>query len=395
MKDLFPKEILSSTTEVHQFMHGKKSQIIYSVILITLLVVICLLPVLKVSIYTSARGIVRPDKERFTLQVPNSGKITHVNLKNNTEVTKGDTLLVMDNAIILEKYNLAQQQIVDLSAFVEDLSYLLNTKNVKLTELQSGKYKKEYLLYKQKKLELRTRLNKLKIDKERSAKLFDKGVIARVEFEDTNFEYDLALSNFNQLNQQQFSTWQSSLTEFQNKLLELKSTSAQLEKNKSQFVITAPITGVLINTAAMEVGSYLNAGQTFVDISPNTNLLVECYISPQDIGLLKMDNEVHFQLDAFNYNQWGLATGRVTDIGKDVEIINNTSMFKVLCQLHNKELQLKNGFVGKLKKGMTLSAQFKLAKRSLFDLLYDKVDNWLNPSAKSFADTNQVTMTKL
>ena len=42
-------------------------------------------------------------------------------------------------------------------------------------------------------------------------------------------------------------------------------------------------------------------------------------------------------------------------------------------------LQLKSGRVGKLKKGMTVSAHFMVTRRSLFDLLYQKIDDWANP----------------
>ncbi len=55
-------------------------------------------------------------------------------------------------------------------------------------------------------------------------------------------------------------------------------------------------------------------------------------------------------------------------------------MFKVICSLDQKQLQLKNGFKGKLKKGMTLNARFFIINRSAFELLYDKVDDWFNPS---------------
>lgn len=125
-----------------------------------------------------------------------------------------------------------------------------------------------------------------------------------------------------------------------------------------------------------------------MEISPDTNLLVECFISPQDIGLLKLNNQANFQIDAYNYNQWGLATGEIIDIGKDIEFIENASVFKIQCKINEKQLKLKNGFAGELKKGMTLNAQFKLAERSLFDLLYDKVDDWVNPSQKSLAVKN-------
>ena len=39
----------------------------------------------------------------------------------------------------------------------------------------------------------------------------------------------------------------------------------------------------------------------------------------------------------------------------------------------------KNGRTGRLKKGMTVSAHFMVTRRSLFDLLYQKMDDWANP----------------
>lgn len=388
MKQIIPKEIIDSTVEVHQFEHSTKSKIIYSIILLSIFVILVLLPFLKVDIYTSARGLIKPDKERLSITSLNSGKIVFENINNNSLVHKGDTLLVLDDAIIHEKLKLSSQQIDDLHLFIEDLTVLLEIKHIKVSQIQTPKYKKEYLAYQQKNHELQTRFKKLQRDFERSSMLYKKEVVAKVEFENTKFDYDLAISNINQLKQQQHNTWQAELTHYNNNLLEFESTSNQLKENKSQFVVKAPITGVLINAKSLEIGSFLNSGEPFVEISPNTNLIVECYISPQDIGLLKLNNKAKFQIDAYNYNQWGLATGKIIDIGKDIEFIENTSAFKIQCQINEVELKLKNGFVGKLTKGMTLNAQFKLVERTLFDLLYDKVDDWVNPSQKTIASIN-------
>lgn len=87
-----------------------------------------------------------------------------------------------------------------------------------------------------------------------------------------------------------------------------------------------------------------------------------------------------YQIDAYNYNQWGTALGEILSIGKDVISINNKPFFKVKCQIDQKYLTLENGVKGRLKKGMTLTAQFILAERSLYDLLYDGVNDWLNPA---------------
>lgn len=40
----------------------------------------------------------------------------------------------------------------------------------------------------------------------------------------------------------------------------------------------------------------------------------------------------------------------------------------------------KNGYKGYLKKGMTLQARFIITERTLWQLLYDKVDDWINPA---------------
>ena len=124
----------------------------------------------------------------------------------------------------------------------------------------------------------------------------------------------------------------------------------------------------------------INAGKLLAEISPDGNLIAECYVSPIDIGLINSNNIVKFQMDAFNYNQWGLATGKIIEIGNDIEIINNNPIFKIRCKIDQKYLTLKNNFKGNLKKGMTFNARFKLTERTLFELLYDKIDDWLNPS---------------
>ena len=48
--------------------------------------------------------------------------------------------------------------------------------------------------------------------------------------------------------------------------------------------------------------------------------------------------------------------------------------------IKNKLFSNENEYKGLLKKGMNFSAHFIIARRSLFELLYDKVDDWVNPA---------------
>jgi membrane fusion protein, peptide pheromone/bacteriocin exporter len=128
------------------------------------------------------------------------------------------------------------------------------------------------------------------------------------------------------------------------------------------------------------INSYVQAGESLGIISPDSSLLAECYVSPYEVGLLKTNMKAKFQIDAFNYTEWGLIEGQILDISKDVLMMDNKPVFRVKCVMNNHQLRLKNGYVAQLKKGLNLRARFVVANRSLYQLLYDQVNDWLNPN---------------
>jgi len=135
----------------------------------------------------------------------------------------------------------------------------------------------------------------------------------------------------------------------------------------------------LLQTAGIETGSFVIPGQELAKLSPHDDLIVECYVSPSSIGFLKKGQRVRFQFDAFDYNQWGLLEGEVYSISDDIVSVDNQPVFKVRCTLSRTFLTLRTGQKGYLRKGMTLTGRFVLTRRTLFQLLFDKVDDWLNP----------------
>lgn len=68
MKQIFPKEILENTQEVHYFKHSKKSGIIYNIITLALIATVVLLPFIKITVYSTSQGYIKPLKERVILQ---------------------------------------------------------------------------------------------------------------------------------------------------------------------------------------------------------------------------------------------------------------------------------------------------------------------------------------
>ncbi len=291
----------------------------------------------------------------------------------------GDTMLLLQTSNLDQQILLNQHKSEGLQKEINDLKYLVGSKEFELEKMVSAKYRRELIEFKEKLEEKLTRYRKLEIDFKRSEKLISKGVIAQAEFDNTKLEFDLARSALFQLKKRQVNTWQATWTDLKNTLHEVDNQSVQFANSKMDHLITAPISGTLLDVVRLEKGSFITSGSVLGEITPSTELIAECYVSPSDIGLIDDTNTVNFQIDAFNYNQWGLASGKIIEISEDVAFIENRPLYKVRCTIDQEFLQLKNGVKGVMGKGMTLNARFPITERTLYQLLYDKWDDWLNP----------------
>jgi multidrug efflux pump subunit AcrA (membrane-fusion protein) len=143
--------------------------------------------------------------------------------------------------------------------------------------------------------------------------------------------------------------------------------------------IRSPVSGNLLRQYINYAGSHIRAGELICTISPNGQLIGECYVTSKDIGLLKEEQTVKFQVDAYNYNFFGTGSGRIYFMDNDYILLDKNPVYRVRFQLNERMLKLSNGFSGELKKGMGFQARFKVCTRSLWQLLYEKINDWLNP----------------
>jgi HlyD family secretion protein len=376
---IFPKEIIDNTMHSYIPKNEVKSRIIYGLVLLLGVSSLVSLPFIKVQIYSSAKGQVKTDKERIAITSLNSGKVSLSNLMNNKRLAMGDTILVLQTNNLDQQILLNQHKAEELHKEINDLKYLVSSKGLELEKMVSPKYRRELIEFKEKLEEHLTRYKKLEIDVKRNEKLISKGVIAQVEFDNTKLEFDLARSALFQLKKRHSNAWQATWTDLNNSLVEIENQSVQFVNSKMDHLITAPISGTLFDVVGLEKGSFISSGSVLGEITPSSELIAECYVSPLDIGLIDDSNRVNFQIDAFNYNQWGLASGEIIEISEDVAFIENRPFYKVRCTIDQEFLQLKNGAKGVMGKGMTLNARFLITERTLYQLLYDKWDDWLNP----------------
>ena len=87
-------------------------------------------------------------------------------------------------------------------------------------------------------------------------------------------------------------------------------------------------------------------------------------------------------MDAFPYSEWGTLKGHVRDVSQDFVQLGQQVAFKAVVDLDSTQLRSASGAAVDLRRGMTINARFILKKRTLFNLLYSKMSESLDPSAK-------------
>lgn len=357
-----------------------KSISIYLVVVLCVVAFLGLLPVISVDISSQSRGLVRSKTDIVPVAVLVNGKVSYINLKNNATVNKGDTLIKIAKDA-LETDKMVQDTLQDTASMqLQDVTHLLLNQT---DSLKTNTAREDFYQYQARKRELQSKVSQAQINFNRYKILFNKGVIAKVEYEKYSYELRYCNDLLHSFEKQQKSTWENQKRELEERTQNIDGTIKKLVVEQNNYVVLAPISGTIEQFTGLQVGSAITAGQAIAQISPTDNLIVESTVSPSDIGLIHRNQSVKFQIDAFNYNQWGLLDGKVIDIDKNITIQGENAFFKVRCNINSTQMQLKNGYKTQISKGMTLTTRYMITRRSLFDLLFDKVDDWVNPKAIS------------
>jgi len=379
MAQLFPSEIMKGSSENYFSEQHTSSRVIYLSVIIFLIAAICLLPSVRVQVTTQSEGVVRSGYEDNPVVPVVSGVVKECPITENQYVNKDDTLLVVASGRIDQEIRLLTFRQKDDSLLLSDLKRLLSGAN---DGLVTNLYQLDYTGYHFRLEEQETQLLQAESEYLLAEKLFSKGITPKYDFEKISRQLQRERNRYASIQAQQFSLWQGKLKETILNLEELSTRLEQQKKENEQYILKAPIAGTIIGYTGIKAGNYIVPNQLIARIAPDNDLLVECYVTPSDIGLIEQGMTASFQFHAFNYNLWGVATGIVNEISNNVVNINNRPFFRVKCQLDQHFLKLKNGHVGELKKGMTLTGRFQVADRTLFQLLFDKADDWLNPKKK-------------
>ena len=375
----YPSEI-ENTVSTLRMRYGHQRPYIYLTAVAFVMIIFVSLPLVSVNVSSQSPGIIRAKTDNTDVSPIVSGRVVRTNIINNQSVKKGDTLLVIDNSANTTQAAEQQHILREIEQRIHDLLLLCQGE---MDGLQTSLYRQEWAEYKQKERGLYEESREKERDFERTQQGYRDGLVAKKDYDQVHDAMQASHRNITALRQQQVSAWQKDLQQLKEQQRNLAGELHHTGQQQLDYTIVAPIDGTLVCERAVSVGGYVVAGQSIASVSPDDSLIVECYVSPSDIGYIRTGQEVALQYTAFNYKQWGLGHAVVSEINRNVTIQENQPLFIVHCKMKEYSLRLKNGYESTIKKGMTLTGRFYITRRTLWQLLWDKVDDWLNPKQQN------------
>ena len=377
-----PKSI-EDTLEFYFTDQRRAGRAIYVAILALVIGTLASLPFVRVGVTVQSSGIIRPEVERQSVRSAVTGVIDRVQLRPNQQVRRGDTLAVVRDPGTEERLRQLGAEEAEADAAIRDLERLVRSAGdgeSDVTGLATPRYRREHAAYASELARIAVSERRARQDVERVAALVAKDFAPRQELEDREMDLARATAERRATVDRAVSDWQAALTSARAAMLRTRSSRAQGEHDLARTALVAPVDGTVTETRSLSPGSFVQAGEELALVSPSVRFVAEVYVAPKDIGLIRRGGSVRMLVDAFNYTEWGAIGGTVTDISSDVSVADGAPVFLVRCALDRAHLQLRSGVRGDLRKGMTFRARFAVAERSLFQLLYDDVDAWVNPA---------------
>lgn len=392
--------------------HGNNRPFIYWSLLVVTLAALSALPIVKVDMSVGAPGQIRPAVERLVVYPAVSGRISEFLVADNQLVQAGDPLLVIDSSALQARIAQNRSERAENARALTDLQTLLgpdawpavlDSSPPELPEipplalanspwstgtdlslpLATPQYLRQHAVLQSNLARLSLQRSKVMHDLVRSKSLYEKGLITQQEFEQQDYAVQTVEREFQLLVQQTLSRWQSERLERELKDTALESEREQLAQQATLYTVRAPINGTAIGFTGLHTGLFLPAEQRIGEISPTAALQADVYLSPRDVGFVKTGQPTKLQIDAFPYTEWGTITGQVRSISQDFVQLGQQIAFKAVVDLDATQLQSATGTLVDLRRGMTVRARFVLQRRTLFNVLFGKMSDSLDPRANS------------
>lgn len=361
--------------------HSRRTNAIYVTALLLVCSGIAALPLIQVDVALAAPGIIRPAADRHEVVTGIDGFVTRVEVTPNRRVIAGQPLVVLSLEPIESRRVPLQARIGEIQIELADLEQLVDSENsgVPRLPLRTRSLVQEARAHQEELSVLDLQIEQSRAEFSRAHALAEEGLAAPAEVERPRFSLERLESERGALVQRRRHAWERRREELRSEARQIEERLAMLHEESLRTVVRAPVSGTIEEMASVSPGSFVRSGDPVAIISPDTSIVAEVFLSPDDFGHLEIGAPARILVDAFNYTDWGFLPGRIAELPEDFILVEGKPVFRTIVELESTELSLPSGITRSVAKGMTFQARFTIARRSLWQLLRDDFNSWLNP----------------
>lgn len=367
-----------------RYRYSVQGRCIYWAVLIMVLAGLASLPLIRVDVGVQSNGHVRPVAERHPVLSPVSGHVARMGVGDNQKVAGRQELLRIASPAIDERIRYHAGAIQRLRHADADVGLLLAMDSTAFHEsrptLQTARYRDEFTWLRR---ELERHLREYRHHDSRygvERELLQRQAITSRQYEQTRLDRSRAAAGYRRTMEGQRRDWSAAQTDIRDRLAGKQSELQVLERRRRDHTVRSPAAGTFQQGEPVARGSFVAANQLLGHVSPDTTLQVVAYVAPQDAGLLQPGMAARFRVEAYPHHQWGTVRGELVEVADDVTMVDGQPVYRVRSRLDRTWLELADGTRAFFRKGMSVHGRFLVARRSLFQLLFDKAGDWLNPS---------------
>lgn len=363
-------------------------------------------------------GYIYSENPKININAPNEVKILSINIKEGSEVHKGDTLIALENKKIISDYNVSNLEIGTLEDKILILKNLIKKAQEKkesfkkLLNIQSNIYQTDFNSTQQEieNLKAKVRLSKkqtilISSKYKTDSLLYSKGAISRLEFEEqknktieneknisemeTTYKRKInELQNISNRHDESDNTLQRNIIEIDNQITQYEKDILEIRSNLdskrhglehvseefNRLSIISPIDGTISNLFNTKQDVKIIAkGELLVTIAPKSEKYYAKITLPEkDLSHIKKGQKVNLKVDTYNYYKYGAILGNIYYVSpSDVE---GNFYCLVAIKDYHKNIRLKAGYKFR---GEIIIEELRLYEY-IFKMLFNKIDDSLN-----------------
>jgi multidrug resistance efflux pump len=346
------------------------------VIIIMITGLVLVLPLIKVDVVTSVRGMIRPLEEPVEVGSAITGILDSTIVKNNIQVMAGDTLAWIrrdPQEVQIKSY---ERIIHTNQGSIHDILTILEGNPPSFT----SRYQQSYNNHRSALSLLQLQEKFLHGEFTIAEKLYGEEVISMHDYEKARSNYQIICARISE-------TQESYRNKLEEELYLLKMENKRMQgeielinSTSQEYFVVAPVTGTVHDCPGITSGSVIHAGTSIGIISPSGRLVAECYLQPFSIPAVKIGTRVKLRFDHPGFHSLSTLETVVDYIDKDVTLVKGNPAYRIRCSLDNPQIRYTDGRIDPVQKGMTFTANIILFRQSLATLILENLNRWINPA---------------